>query len=167
MAGPNQNSGVTVTWTDKGLREFREKLKALEGLSVAVGYQGPSGADTAAIATYLEFGTKTIPSRPFMRRALDNSGPELQDSLDYSTLELMDSPSFSAEDFAEDLALTLQDVVYDTIETAGSWAKPNAESTVRQKGSNLPPLDGEASGNRLQEDLSWVVKSGSSIVRKG
>ena len=162
---------VTVTRTDKGLDKLLAEIKTLAQLKATVGYQGagglnqatPGGPTTAEVAAWNEFGTKTIPSRPFLRQGLNQAGPSLQvitnDGADGLVNGTKDATSFVAS-----LAKDLSDKVRQQISSAGSWAAPNAESTVEAKGSSTPLHAGH---DRLSKDLTWAVLQGQSVVEEG
>ena len=68
---------TTFKLTAQGEKLQRE-LKKARGMEVAIGFQSgksseKDGTDICEIAIYNEFGTSTIPSRPFMRDSVDQN----------------------------------------------------------------------------------------------
>lgn len=76
---------AAVTDRDLGWKKIkREVLKAAQ-LEVAVGILEGTNSDGTSIAeyaTYNEFGTETIPSRPFMRTAFDENVATIANDMD-------------------------------------------------------------------------------------
>jgi len=71
--------------TDKGLKHFVREMQAADRAFVTVGiHQGErslDGADIAEYGTYNEYGTDTIPSRPFMRTSFDENVEAIQSDM--------------------------------------------------------------------------------------
>ena len=165
-------AGVDVTYTDKGLQELFDNIRELGKLRVTVGYQGkdatkrdgPKGATLSAIARYNEFGTKYIPARPFMRRAVKKSGQKLAD---VAALEFADVAEGKADpvDAMAEVGKVMLDGVHDQIDTTRAWATVNAPSTIAKKGAAYPPL--EAGHDRLRKDASWAVRENRMVVKEG
>lgn len=163
---------MKMEWKDMGLERLMKDIKGLQKLKVTAGYQGssgsnrvePNGATTAEIATYNEFGTKDIPARPFMRNALKGSESALQATVDATMQPLVEGKMGPVEAMAE-YGKTLTGEVHKQLATTRAWAKPNAASTIAKKGAQYPPL--HAGNDRLDEDLTWAVRSGSSIEMEG
>lgn len=68
---------MTVIDKDHGWLRIKQEAMKAHGLEVAVGIQEGStngeGANIAEYGTYNEFGTKDIPSRPFMATTFDEN----------------------------------------------------------------------------------------------
>ena len=75
-----------VTDRDLGWKKIKQELEVASRLEVAVGLlQGDKNGDGVQIAEYAaynEFGTDTIPSRPFMRTAFDENRGDIQADID-------------------------------------------------------------------------------------
>ena len=62
-------------------RRFEKSLRELSSLEVRIGFQSGSasekdGTDICDVAAWNELGTENIPSRPFLRKSVDeNEGP--------------------------------------------------------------------------------------------
>lgn len=81
-----------VTDRDLGWKRIKQEMLAASNLEVAVGiFQGDKngeGVQIAEYATYNEFGTDTIPSRPFMRTAFDENKGDIQADIDRQSARL-------------------------------------------------------------------------------
>ena len=165
-------AGITVTYTDRGLKELMENLRELGKLRVTVGYQGreatktlkPGGATTGFIAKVNEFGTKNIPARPFMRNAVKESGQDIAET----AADVIGPVALGKDDPVDAMAEigeVIQKAVLTKLRTTRTWAKPNAASTIAQKGFGLPPLD--AGHQRLEDGLTWAVRDGRTVIREG
>lgn len=77
---------------DLGWKSIKQELEAAARLEVAVGiFQGDKngeGVQIAEYAAYNEFGTDTIPSRPFMRTALDENRSDINADIDRQSARL-------------------------------------------------------------------------------
>ena len=117
-------------WTPVGERIFRE-LEKLNKLLAQIGYESgkskeKNGADVCAVAAWNEFGTINIPSRPFMRKSVDDNKDEI-------------SGRKTAEQVFKEIGLFQKGLIQKKI-TDGSF-EPNAPSTIRQKKSDKPLID--------------------------
>lgn len=81
-----------VTDRDLGWQKIKRELEIASRLEVAVGLlQGDKngeGVQIAEYAAYNEFGTDTIPSRPFMRTAFDENRGDIQADIDRQSARL-------------------------------------------------------------------------------
>jgi hypothetical protein len=120
---------------DRGWGKFEAFIAALDGAELVVGFLE---GETASIALWNEFGTRTIPSRPFMRSTLDRNAQE------YGRLIQREASKRMLQDNGEIGALTAVGfrVTNDLKKAITSWSDPeNAPSTVDQKGENNPLID--------------------------
>ena len=97
----------------------------------------PTGQTAVEVATYNEFGTETIPERPFFRQALANLESNLLQEL---ADEMRANPQLSLDANAigkigESAVSAVQERIVDLREP------PNAPATVRRKGSSNPLVD--------------------------
>ncbi len=70
---------------DRGWRDIKENLRRGDKVEIAVGaHEGAmnEGLSIAEYATYNEFGTDDIPSRPFMRTAFDENKGKYRTMID-------------------------------------------------------------------------------------
>ena len=71
---------MTTQDIDRGWNAIKREVEKAQGQIVAVGILSGSANDGVSIAeyaTYNEYGTKNIPSRPFMAMSFDEGRPEI------------------------------------------------------------------------------------------
>ena len=94
----------------------------------------PDGESVAQVAYWNEYGTATIPARPFFR----NTIAEKQDEWAEKAAELLKQ----SDDTSHVLALIGEGVKGDIVETIQNFREPeNAPSTVKRKGFDKPLID--------------------------
>lgn len=110
---------------------------------------GKADVSVAHVAYWNEYGTATIPSRPFFR----NTIAEKQDEWAESSANILKSVD---GDVKQALALIGEGVKGDIVETIQNFREPeNAPSTVKKKGFNKPLID---TGDLWRAIQSEVVK---------
>ena len=111
-------------------------------------YSDKNKTPVALVAAANEFGTDTIPSRPFMRAAIDDVGDELR-----STIRARIDPLRMVID--RPLAQRLGDIVKEEIQKKiRTWTiPPNAPATIMRKGRNDPLVDTRKMLNSIQVEL--------------
>jgi hypothetical protein len=129
---------------DRGWSKLRRNALGLNGRAVKVGLLANSGSrDGVSIVDYAafnEFGTETIPARPFMRKAADdNEAAAIAYARRLSGLLM--AGRLSPDGVLDAMGLWFQARIRTTIRTAFRWAVPNAPSTIRRKGSTRPLID--------------------------
>lgn len=164
-------AGVEVTFVDKGLKKLMANIEELGELNVVVGYRGRDatmrvngGATLSAIARFNEFGTKFIPARPFMRRAVKQGGQDIADVAAIEFGQVAESDADPVEAMAE-IGKVMMDGVHDQIDSSRAWAAVNAPSTIAKKGPGFAPLD--AGGDWLRKGVSWAVRENRTVVKEG
>lgn len=140
--------------TPEGERFLRE-LNKLAEQEVFVGYQHgeameENGADLMEVAAYNEFGTSTIPSRPFLRNAYDNNADEINAMNEQQARGIMEGKS--AEDCLKDMGAYGVSLVQKEIRD-GDFV-PNAPDTIRRKGSDRPLID----TGRMRQSVHYVIR---------
>lgn len=131
-----------ITDTDKGLKAIFAADREIAGRGVKVGIQADAGSDAEGtdildIAIYNEFGTATIPARPFIRGSHDKHKREAERIMAHLAGKLGSGAS-----------------VAEVLNTLGQWYEtkvkahansgafvPNAPATVARKGSSKPLVD--------------------------
>ena len=120
------------------------RIRSLDGVVVAVGIQSSDGSKTdddgvalVDVATWNEFGTDTIPARPWLRTALDLNRRRWTKAASKAVKEVVDGGTGEAG-----LRILGQVMLGDAKESLldGAWT-PNAPSTIRRKGSDQPLFD--------------------------
>lgn len=126
---------MAVKDKDRGFKKLTKSLGQLTSATISIGYTKPELAQRAA---WNEFGTSTIPPRPFMRRALDQR--RNQPGFDKRIGELVDGKA-DGEKTNKELGDIIKVAIQTQIDTSPSWAKRNAASTVDKKGFDFPLVD--------------------------
>lgn len=131
---------------DKGFDEFVRLSRAIDGRGVKFGIQDDAGADPQSgtdlldIAIYNEFGTETIPARPFMRDFAEKNNKVLGQAMDRMALAVQDG-RLGVENALDQLGTFAEKHQKAHVQQSKQWAKPNAPSTVKKKGSDVPLID--------------------------
>ena len=147
---------VTVKVQQRGGKKLQRLLREAGkgGVSgVKVGFFSTAryedGTPVAAVAAWNEFGTETIPERPFFRNALAESersvGRILQAGLDTKKMVV-------DERLAGRVGAHVQGQIQESITALKE--PPNAPETVRRKGSSNPLMD----TGTLRNSVSWEVE---------
>lgn len=138
---------------DKLTQALADIAKKMSGGSVSVGFLEnatyPDGTPVAAVAFWNEFGTGTIPPRPFFRTTISEKSGEWADKLgraakqyDYDTEKVL---NFMGGQIQEDIQSSIT-----------GWTTPgNAASTIRQKGFDAPLRD----TNHMHDSVDYEVKT--------
>lgn len=139
--------------TPEGKKYFRE-LKKMADMEIQVGFQGDQkyedGTSIAQVAAVNEFGASDIPERPFMRQSFENHEGELQAACDAA--QRLVSSGGSAEQALQQIGVVAKGLVQDEIVNGGF--APNAESTIKKKGSEQPLID----TGTMRQSVNFVVK---------
>lgn len=142
------------------------RLASLDATRVTVGLQGTpattasgeaSASELVRIATANHYGTRTIPPRPFLTTSLRRNGKAWTRFMRAAAQHKARGQSQAA---TRQLRLLGLKAVGDTQAALrdGPWA-PNADATVRRKGSNRPLVD---TGQMVQSIRSAVEVPGRS-----
>lgn len=142
-----------------GWLAMERAIREADGLEVMVGFQHGSaaeddGTDVCDVAAWNELGTSTIPSRPFMRKSVDENKAKINAMLKNAATEL--TYGKPARMVLADVGMFQKDLVQEKI-TEGSF-KANAPSTIRRKGSSRPLID----TGRMRESVQYVVRKRGS-----
>jgi hypothetical protein len=138
------------------------RIRNLDGVVVAVGIQSSDGSklddDGVAlvdVATWNEFGTETIPARPWLRTALDTNRKRWTKAASKAVKEVIDGGTGEAG-----LRLLGVVMVGDAKESLldGAWT-PNAPATIEKK------TIGGKRGDQPLVDTGRLVQSQRAEVR--
>jgi hypothetical protein len=145
-----------------------DELRWLEGKSVTVGWQGSSGLDRhddegdatiVDIATFQEFGTVAIPSRPMVRHTFDEERGDLEAFIEREIDDVMQGKQ-SAKRAYDRIGLKGVALLQQTITKADDWAEPLEQATIDKKGSTKPLID----TGRMRASVTYAVRHGDSII---
>lgn len=144
---------VTNKMTAEGKR-FEKMLKELAGKQVRIGFQKgkateENGTDVCDVAAWNELGTENIPSRPFLRKSVDENEAKINSFMQSQKKDLL--RGVPADQILKEIGIFQKDLIQEKI-TEGSYT-PNAESTVRKKGSNKPLID----SGRMRQSVNYVI----------
>lgn len=132
---------VKITDNKRQWERLRRELKATGSKEVVVGIQKGEvngGVLVAEYAAWNEFGTRTIPSRPFMRTYFDTSVSRLEKfATNGVTQILLGRATFSQ--FLNAAGSEMVDGVRKSI-INGNWV-PNSDYTLAHKKGSDPLLD--------------------------
>lgn len=124
-----------------------EKFNSME--AVAGFPNGPD--DVVAIAAYNEFGTSTIPPRPFIQQTMTKHEGEISETFASAVAQVMGGAT--AEDALNQIGKTFKEMIQAEI-SSGDFA-PNAPETVAKKGSSTPLID----TGRMRDSVDYLVRS--------
>ena len=136
--------------TPEGEKFFRQ-IDELQDKEVFVGFQAGKvaddrGVDMAQIAMWNELGTSTAPSRPFLRKSVDENAQQLKSITAGGT----------AEQSLKQIGVFGVGLVQEKIES-GSY-EPNAPSTIRRKKSDKPLID----TGKMRQSVKYVIRKKGS-----
>lgn len=147
-------SRIRDTLTPEG-QQFYRMLAELAGKEVRIGFQQgeaseDDGTDICDIAAWNELGTEHIPSRPFLRKSVDENEGKISQFLQAEARSLASGKT--AETLLNEIGNFQKSLVQEKI-TEGSFT-PNAESTIRRKGASKPLID----TGRMRQSVNYVIK---------
>lgn len=147
-------SRIRDTLTPEG-QQFYRMLAELADKEVRIGFQHgeaseDDGTDICDIAAWNELGTEHIPSRPFLRKSVDENEGKINQFLQAEARSLASGKT--AETLLNEIGNFQKSLVQEKI-TEGSFT-PNAESTIRRKGSSKPLID----TGRMRQSVNYVIK---------
>ncbi len=125
---------IHISDTAQGGEWLERALKELDGMEVCVGFQHgeakeENGADVCDVAMFNEFGTEHMPSRPFLRKSIDENESRIQEFVDETMGAVLQG--YPAGQALKEIGLFQKDLIQEKI-TEGSF-KENAESTRKRK----------------------------------
>ena len=130
---------------DHGWKRIERELKRMDASYVKVGllsgagsYAGGGRANLVDIGTFNEFGTKTIPERPFMRQSFEKNIAAIRKRFDSLVGEIYVGRT-DTEGALHEIGERHKGEIQGEI-VSGGWT-PNAPSTIRKKGSSKPLID--------------------------
>lgn len=140
-------------------KRFRQTLKELEKLQVRVGFQHgkateDDGTDICDVAAWNELGTVDIPSRPFLRKSVDENEDKIRAFLEEKGEDIV--AGATTEQVLKEIGIFQKDLIQEKIKE-GSY-KPNALATIRRKGSSKPLID----TGRMRQSVNYEIKEKGS-----
>lgn len=148
---------MTVIIKDKGWNRILKNLNEIDNSYVKIGllgdsgsYEGDGSVNIAQVATWNEFGTSTIPSRPFMRQTFEKN-TEVVNKLTLNLKGKIFAGQIGVGMGLETLGVAYKGLIQQQIRH-GDFA-PNADSTVVKKTVN------GKKGNKPLIDTGQMVQS--------
>lgn len=139
-------------------KKFKKQLKELAKLEVAVGFQrgqdSENGVDLVDIALFNELGTVHIPSRPFLRDSLNQHKEQINQFMQSSAKGI--ATGKSAEEVLKRIGTFQKKLIQKEI-VNGSFL-PNAEATIKRKGSDKPLID----TGHMRRSVNFVIREKGS-----
>lgn len=132
---------------DLGLNAYVRKMDALGGRGVKTGIQADAGRDPESgmslldIALANEFGTATIPSRPFVRDFFEKNQKVLAQAMERVAAAVASGKVSNVEQALDMLGQFVEKHQKSHVQQSAKWAEPNKPSTVKRKKSSTPLID--------------------------
>lgn len=129
---------------DAGMRRIITELKALQGAQVLVGIQGDEDEDFVKVAAVQEYGSDPagpspghIPERSYLRATADEDGDKLDLGAEIAIDQVLQGrPAMQTlRLFGLGAVALVKKRIQSRIDP------PNAESTIKRKGSDVPLVD--------------------------
>lgn len=146
-----------VKFNDRITPEGKRLQKALEDLNnleVGIGFQrgkaSEDGVDMADIAAWNEYGTVHSPSRPFIRKTMDENSGKID-----AMIENVKDGVMSGKDpqvLLNQVGVAVKGLMQEKI-VNGTY-EPNAPSTIKKKGSSKPLID----TGQMRQSVNYVVR---------
>jgi hypothetical protein len=128
---------------DMGWKKIELNMKQLKGRKVKVGIMGGDSVEGVSVvdyAIYNEFGTRSIPSRPFMATTADRYRDQTIKVAENIVGNIIDL-KYNTDTGLKRLGEFYQSKIQQTIREAKGWAVPNNPETIKAKGSSSPLID--------------------------
>ena len=104
-------------------------------------------------AIYNEYGTPSMPARPFMRNALDSNRGIISNLIQAAPKTVIKGEKSGKEALME-IGETIRGLIIQSIATAQAWAVPNDPKTLKIKTKN-----GQANNTKPLIDNRFLIKS--------
>lgn len=131
-------------------RKLIAEIEKFNSMEAVAGF--PNGPDdVVAIAAYNEFGTSTIPPRPFIQQTMSKHEGEISETFASAVAQVMSGAT--AEDALNQIGKTFKEMIQAEI-SSGDFV-PNAPETVAKKGSSTPLID----TGRMRDSVDYMVRT--------
>ncbi|BEO91999.1 hypothetical protein FNSP4_18080 [Fusobacterium nucleatum] len=104
-------------------------------------------------AIYNEYGTPSMPARPFMRNAFDSNKGIISNLIQAAPKKVIKGEKSGKEALME-IGETIRGLIIQSIATAETWAVPNDPKTLKIKTKN-----GQANNTKPLIDNRFLIKS--------
>jgi hypothetical protein len=142
------------------LEKLTEDLEKLVASKIVVGVFGdkaraqhPSGALVADVAAWMEFGTDSVPARPFIRTGMELAKRDAADRVATVLRDGLARRTLKPSDAMELLRVQVLRAFLENFDRANLWAVPLAESTVKRKGHAQPLVETQTLRNAIDAEV--------------
>lgn len=123
-------------------------------LAIDKSLTGENGKTTILeYAIYNEYGTPSMPARPFMRNAFDSNRGIISNLIQAAPKKVIKGEKSGKEALME-IGETIRGLIIQSIATAETWAVPNDPKTLKIKTKN-----GQANNTKPLIDNRFLIKS--------
>ena len=123
-------------------------------LAIDKSLTGENGKTTILeYAIYNEYGTPSMPARPFMRNAFDTNRGIISNLIQATPKKVIKGEKSGKEALME-IGETIRGLIIQSIATAETWAVPNDPKTLKIKTKN-----GQANNTKPLIDNRFLIKS--------
>ena len=123
-------------------------------LAIDKSLTGENGKTTILeYAIYNEYGTPSMPARPFMRNAFDSNRGIISNLIQAAPKKVIKGEKSGKEALME-IGETIRGLIIQSIATAQTWAVPNNPKTLKIKTKN-----GQANNTKPLIDNRFLIKS--------
>lgn len=129
---------IRTTDNDKLQKRIQREMRRLNRSFVTAGVHRSAGSypgertTVAMVAAFNEFGTSRIPSRPFIRNAVDTNRAKLN-AMSLLEFRAISGGRRTAKQALDRIGFSLMSMIQTSIQRSPTWAVPNAPSTARRK----------------------------------
>ncbi len=150
-----EGTDMTQTLSEDGER-LQKQIETLKKCRIKVGFQAgatykDTGEDVVTVAAKNEFGFQNIPSRPFMRNALEKNR-KAANEFAASYLKKVGNASFDVNTFLELMGEFMKSAIQKEI-SEGDFV-PNSPYTIAKKGSDKPLID----TGLMRQSVTYVIE---------
>lgn len=134
---------VKIIDKDHGYAQLKIEVRKLKGRGVQVGIWGGDDAEGTSVvdyALYNEFGTRHIPSRPFLAMTYDRHKDKVHKYIEFLAGKLADG-NMTGDRMLQLIGEDFMNKMKMMVRNATEWAIPIKDATAERKGSTSPLID--------------------------
>jgi hypothetical protein len=136
---------IGVIDIDQGWKKHKVAVRRLGRMAVKAGVfektTAKGGKQVAEYATYLEYGTRFMPERPFMRSAFDKKVGRYFRQMAWLARKAADGNIPFLRPGMKTLAEMVREDIFRQFASSPAWAAPLAPKTVARKGHDIPLVE--------------------------
>ncbi len=162
---------MPTTIKDLGIGKLRQQMQQLGRVKIMIGVQGeearakhPNADESVGkIAFWLHYGTKRMPARPYIDRAIAMLTKRAYPVVKKAMSDLIDGRAATVAEAMTPLGEMAVEQVMHEIETSREWAAPLAQTTIDRKGHDQPLVDTRT----VAKATSYTIRDRESIIASG